>query len=112
MNDRDKTYLLKELTRTIDESDSTAAFCLCQRWILKDALTLLKAQEPRVMTLEEAKNAEVVWVEDRETSDVYPCIVKNNMNDSKLYKYGIQWRCWTSRPDEKRRAETPWESVK
>ena len=45
MNDRDKTYLLKELTRTIDESDSTAAFCLCQRWILKDALALLNEQE-------------------------------------------------------------------
>ena len=42
MNDRDRTYLLKELTRTIDESDSTAAFCLCQRWILKNALALLK----------------------------------------------------------------------
>ena len=45
MPDRDKTYLLKELTRTIDESDSTAAFCLCQRWILKDALALLKEQQ-------------------------------------------------------------------
>lgn len=45
MNDRDKTYLLKELTRTVDKSDSTAAFCLCQRWILKDALTLLNEQE-------------------------------------------------------------------
>ena len=22
--------------------------------------------------------------------------------------YGKTWRCWTSRPDEKRRAETPW----
>lgn len=45
MNDKDKTYLLKELMKTIDESDPTAAFCLCQRWILKDALALLKAQE-------------------------------------------------------------------
>ena len=41
---KDKTYLLKEIARTIDESDSTAAFCLCQRWILKDALALLKEQ--------------------------------------------------------------------
>ena len=22
--------------------------------------------------------------------------------------YGKTWRCWTSRPDEERRAETPW----
>ena len=45
MIDRDKAYLLKELTRTIDESDSTAAFCLCQRWILKDAIALIKEHE-------------------------------------------------------------------
>ena len=45
MGNRDKTYLLKELTRTLDESDSTAAFCLCQRWILKDALALLEERE-------------------------------------------------------------------
>lgn len=23
--------------------------------------------------------------------------------------YGKRWRCWTSRPDEKVRADTPWE---
>lgn len=43
----DRKYLLKEAQRTLDESDSTAAFCLCQRWILKDAITLLKKQEPK-----------------------------------------------------------------
>lgn len=26
----------------------------------------------------------------------------------KLDDYGRTWRCWTSRPDEKMRAETPW----
>ena len=48
---RDKTYLLKELTKTIDGSDSTAAFCLCQRWILKDALVMLKEQESVIEAL-------------------------------------------------------------
>lgn len=51
MDDRDKTYLLKELTKTIDGSDSTAAFCLCQRWILKDALVMLKEQEREIKRL-------------------------------------------------------------
>lgn len=51
MADRDKIYLLKELTRTIDESDSTAAFCLCQRWILKDAHSLIKDQESVIEAL-------------------------------------------------------------
>lgn len=60
MTDRDKTYLLKELTRTIDESDSTAAFCLCQRWILKDALDLLKEQEKEIKAL----HLLVEWAEE------------------------------------------------
>jgi hypothetical protein len=45
MKSADRKYLLKEAQRTLDESDSTAAFCLCQRWILKDAIALLKEQE-------------------------------------------------------------------
>lgn len=74
-----------------------------------DAFALLKAQEPRVMTPEEARNVEVVWVEDRSTREIYPCIVKNNMNDSKLYKYGVQWRCWTAKPTEEQRKAVKWE---
>lgn len=55
MTDIDKAYLLKELTKTINESDSTAAFCLCQRWILKDALVLLKEQEELIKKYESEK---------------------------------------------------------
>ena len=71
----------------------------------------LIAQAPRVMTLEEARNVEVVWVEDRNEREIYPCIVKNNMNDSKLYKYGVQWRCWTARPTEEQREGQDWNGV-
>lgn len=80
----------------------------CQEQLRADAIALLKAQEPRVMALEECKMREVVWVEDRETLEVYPCLVKNNMNDSKIYKYGVQWRCWTSRPTDEQREREPW----
>lgn len=48
----DKNYLLKELKYTLDNSDSTAAYCLCQRWILKEALFLLQGRpiekEPKI----------------------------------------------------------------
>lgn len=44
----DRKYLLKEAQRTLDESDSTAAFCLCQKWILKDTIALLKEQEEKI----------------------------------------------------------------
>lgn len=70
---------------------------------------LLEAHEPRVMTLEEANTLEVVWAEDRNTNTVFPCLVKNNMNDSKLYKYGIQWRVWSSRPTDEQRKAVKWD---
>lgn len=71
--------------------------------------TTIQSDEPRVMTLDEARNVEVVWAEDRSTRAIYPYIVKNDMNDSKLYKYGVQWRCWTSRPAEEQREAVKWE---
>lgn len=61
----DSKYLLKEAQRTLDESDSTSAFCLCQRWILKDALSLLKEQEEQIKnrdeSLEKARE-EIKWL--------------------------------------------------
>lgn len=51
MIDRDRAYLLKEAQRTLRESDTTAAFCLCQRWILKDTIALLKEQESVIEAL-------------------------------------------------------------
>ena len=92
--------------------------------------TLSKAPEPMVMTLEEVEDAidTVVWV-DRPTvkneSELFGLIqtysrkftfvqikhIGMNMGEHMLYPYetyGKEWRCWTSRPDEKRREETPW----
>jgi hypothetical protein len=104
MCDIDKTYLLKELTRTIDESDSTAAFCLCQRWILKDALAVLKEQEsvlealksdldetlsvlgeqPEIVRCKDCKN--VVAYDDNEVICTH---IDSNGND----KHSIDWFC-------------------
>ena len=100
--------------------------------LMEDALALLKAQEPRVMTLYEvAKMAadfqdSMLWFEPKEVDDdmwfmAYAQPVESGETDihiyefgndqpieAKKYLYGKTWRCWTSRPDEKRRAETPW----
>ena len=85
MDDRDKTYLLKELTKTIDGSDSTAAFCLCQRWILKDALVMLKEQESVIEALKSdldetlkvlGEQPEIVRCRDCQFHDVR-CVLHN-----------------------------------
>lgn len=98
----------------------------CVAPALQDTFVLLKAQEPRVMTLEEVIESEVgavVWLEDIDKPTVIAGLVDRVFTGTMVVDfqcvartvtagfddYGKRWRCWTSCPDEKRRAETPWE---
>lgn len=94
-----------------------------------DALELLKAQEPRVLTLEELRQLEhtdhIIWIEangDPESFNGYAEVTTNFvtkdieffvpgneiefMPDNK--NYGKTWRCWTSRPTDEQREVIPW----
>lgn len=92
------------------------------------AIEALKAQEPRVMTLEEVKRfvygtpyiieTNLPHDEPRLMYGLYSHQGTNgcfyfSFTDARSHffdaDYGKRWRCWTSRPDEKRRDETPWE---
>ena len=104
--------------------------CTCILKLKSDALTILKAQEPRLMTLDEVRNAchSPMWFESHGTFrgqkgfwclhlgvspslhiKLMPAIGEQSTVLS-LTAYGIVWRCWTSRPDEERRQNTPWKS--
>ena len=107
--------------------------CLGTDLVLKDALELLKEQEPRVLTLYELRTAEdciePVFLEmnaERETPDVFSWrtvkhIVPLNDEDiyvldnvgfsSALYSeyYGITWRCWNKRPTHEQQKEAKWD---
>ena len=93
-----------------------------------DALALLKAQ-PRVMTPDEVTNApekSVVWLElkpdGKFNNEIYPfvgsgtgwysCYCSANTSpmftDEDVEQYGVEFRCWTSRPDQATREATPW----
>ena len=102
-----------------------------------DALALLKAQEPRVMTLEEVKQERICWIEDADegmTVRLFPATmfgIGEYANGSKSYMflaqkpwaidandcewwyliedYGETWRCWTSRPTDEQREAVKWE---
>ena len=97
-----------------------------------DALALLKAQEPRVMTVEEIlhlKFDDVVFFELSVTGVVISAIVidvvdhmpdgdigliqfrhiQEPINNADLEYYGKTWRCWTSRPTDEQREAIPWE---
>lgn len=95
----------------------------------------MRRTEPknRVLTLEEVKKSNAVWVEGKSgqltlppipvlvygeaTDDCNsntPCIALVNANadmaDYLVDDYNHNWRCWLRKPTETERWETPWES--
>lgn len=87
-----------------------------------DALALLKEQEPRVLTLEEALKANPVWFEthglvspaiiDHGESKAGFCVIvfgEDNWNDYPISQYNKTWRCWTSRPTDEQRKAVKWD---
>jgi hypothetical protein len=90
-----------------------------------EALKALKAQEARVMTLEEvnALDWDYCYLEQERLPGkeyrgmlgkyIMTCVTWPSITAAKISQgmdnYGKTWRCWTSRPDEKRRRKTPWE---
>ena len=120
---------LKEIAEYFRGCRSNASFASKAEnhfWELQNAASeaaeLLKAQEPRVMTLKEIVSAECVWVEyatsgniiialpwDIElTDDTYNFIGMPNCFVEFRSLYDQEWRCWTSRPTDEQRAATPW----
>ena len=80
---------------------------LCVEHLISDALELLKAQEPRVMMLEEAKSAYVVEFRSGKMHEVGAALL-NLIVDPLNTEYGKIYRVWTSRPTDEQRDAIPW----
>ena len=93
-----------------------------------NVISTLKAQEPRVLTLEELEHAEVAYAEDKDKTDIIPVLVLGKMCEHialvkphfdeeaitrmiipRADEYGVRWRCWTSRPTDEQREAVKWE---
>ena len=91
-----------------------------------DALALLKAQEPRVMTLEEVQSCEnAMWIEllgGKLSGKGFYAFVLDRMKNGILEistraaylrynskDYNAKWRCWTSRPTDEQMEAVKWE---
>lgn len=107
---------------------------ICNRRLEDDALALLEAQMPRVMTLDEAKAhlGNPVWVEEKVVVNGYWKILFDvdgeafHMTTGQIEFggmltghsmfavncYGTDFRLWTSRPTPEQMASTPWEGEK
>lgn len=90
------------------------------------ALELLKAQEPRVMTLEEVealpygyvlietdKKDSLRWVDAllfcKSTNFIFDFITLEGHARLLGTDYNMEWRCWTSLPTEEQRKAVKWE---
>ena len=92
----------------------------CTDSLTKDALELLKAQEPRVMKLEEIPYAVFGWMEM--FGQIIPCVLEDafaddtvgfaSIDDGHDYMdasdYGKTWRVWTSQPTAEQMEAIPW----
>lgn len=110
-----------------DEQEPDCRKELFRDWseITLDTIILLKAQEPRVLALDEIHGSMAVWLEDVDKADVILAITEsefyalhglcrcfitsNNRRIAPLKReYGIRWRAWTSEPTDEQRKNTPW----
>jgi hypothetical protein len=132
MTDREKVI------RAIDGCINTDDYCndcdydgcvfhhgSCEKDLLADALSLLKEQEARVMTLDEVKafDWDYCYLEEERlpgkeyrsvcgdyalTCITWPCIASMRIqhgDDS----YGKKWRCWSAKPTDEQRQAVKWE---
>lgn len=102
----------------------------CDEKLFKDALALLKAQEPRVMTLEEVVNGTgaPAWFEGRSARAYTGWVLIYDVQEGMgitgtrvgvtkpghitiwpaVELYGTKWRCWTDRPTKEQREAVKW----
>ena len=107
----------------------------CLTTLMRDALALLKEQEPNVLEYSEIEKHPLVWLEVNDTEDVIPAlflqyngwgsefvvqatdkyvdvIVRSAKDVFDERTYVITWRAWTSRPSEQQMRDIPWEGEK
>lgn len=133
----DKEEVINELVEHIESALSmNSDYVDCVRTdLLQTAVGLLKAQKPRVMTLEEVKEMKRLTVCAIEQRSKVIKIIENTFNaeyggivtlgtenfldfglygDTSRYRrteagYGKTWRCWTSRPTKEQQERVKWD---
>ena len=92
--------------------------------LCRDALELLKAQEPRVLTPSELQPDVLVWIEVPQSDEIWPALLRKTdwfghptwaMRGYALAGYylhdgyGRDWRCWSARPTDEQRKAVKWD---
>lgn len=100
---------------------------MCGNRLKIEALALLKAQQPRLMTLEEVialpygyvlietdKNGSLCWVDAllfcKNTNFSFDFITLEGRARLLGAEYNKEWRCWTDLPTAEQREAEPWKA--
>ena len=102
-----------------------------QKWA-DDAISILKANKPRVLTLDEVnqdyktwclgeQEFEIWWLETKKAKKTIPAstmfmndnegvVLRTYFGEMKYFyaAYNKYWRCWSARPTDEQREGTPW----
>ena len=122
MIDREKVIKGLEEVQHYIKIENLPAHTLKAKLVIDDAIALLKAQEPRVMTWDEVKawheideiDRDPIFVEYRYEKAFGPSrwyisrFGIGAMSDDEKKVYNKYIRCWTSRPYQATREMTPW----
>lgn len=107
-----------------DRKDMTNLDIRFYAYLMRKAHDMLKAQEPRVMTLEELQAIETPWnrntppylfVEKRSSTGsswmswefMHDCVILPGTMG--VQNYGSKWRVWNLQPTPEQMRDTPWE---
>ena len=95
-----------------------------QGCIAHQAANILKTLVPRLLTLDDLRNAKNidVYLEEKCETQTHPLRLVETENESMnqaaffwpsivrpLKSYGKTWRCWTARPTDEQREATKWD---
>lgn len=108
MVDREKVLRGLECLATDAVPCTECPYCnqgFCPSAVARDAIELLKEQEPRVLTWDEVKQAEVCWMEQRG----YEPYAELDAADWNPECYGKAIRCWSAKPTKEQREEMKWD---
>lgn len=100
--------VIKGLEKAVEVFDGRISGPMFEMWMdeTKDALALLKEQEPRVLTLEEALNSLVIEYRSGKLQE----IGKRVFTEGFEY-YGDLWRVWDRMPTDEQREKEPWDDA-
>lgn len=128
MNRKTAIEWLEQIKHSIRGGDED--FDRQRKEALDIAIEALKAKEPRVLTLEEAKTSDVAWLEryanpyDGVDPIIQPIIImyfKNGYFEGLIEQdedaeitlfvddFNMEWRFWTSRPTDEQRKAVKWD---